>query len=333
MLRDDPKIVKDLLKTPRTGVERLVDDPARFFCLILTGMQGRAAVRRVHTGTVGEVAANLQRYFTAIHVDRFDATAPLPQYRLMQSMVLKGELDRLPAELGTELWLAALFATPLSRRLLATVVGRNQAEQKVPPERAALLQLYFALRHRSQHPFSSTPQDPAPENLHATAPQEKAEPMSLDLNYDNKAYLLGRLLAVLESMQTAAQSQGLNRTLVDRFFGAAATRPGTVFPQLLELAIHHKNKASKVSPRKVAALDKMLGAILDGIPAQEGFGRSLDLEGQGRFALGYYQQRQQMIRDAMEAKARREQAKAAGSDTQDSMEEEDPMSTDTGELA
>jgi CRISPR-associated protein Csd1 len=280
-LRDDPKRVKDLLASPHKGGRASVGAAHRFFCLILSGAQGRAVVRKIHTGTVGEVEANLMRYFTAIDVERFDRSTPIPLYRLLQSIVLQGKLDRLPPELGSELWLASLFGHPLSRLFLATLIARNCAERAVTPERAALLQFYFEGRKKLDATTAPSSNDVA----------RKAKPMSLDPENKDAPYLLGRLLAVLESLQTAAQGQGLNRTIVDRFYGSASTRPGVVFPQLLKLSKHHLSKAGKKAEGRSNFLDRELGNIVDGIQPG-GFSATLSLEQQGNFALGYYHQRQ-----------------------------------------
>jgi CRISPR-associated protein Csd1 len=292
LLRDDPKRVRDLLYSPRQGAEKSVGDPNHFYCLILTGVQGRAIVRRAHMGTVAEVEDNLRLYFETIDVDRFDRGAPLPQFRLLKSLVLNGELDRLPAELGTELWLAALFGTPLSRSFLSAVVTRNRAERKVTPERAALLHLYFIGRRR----LVSSAETARPSSQNA---KENPKEMSLNRESKDQPYLLGRLLAVLENVQTAAQGQGLNRTLVDRTFGAASTRPGVIFPQLIQTAQHHFAKAGRKVERRAMFLNKLLGEIMDGLEL-DGFAATLNLEQQGRFALGYYHQRQSFYRSKPE---------------------------------
>ena len=273
-LREQPEKVRALLASPHKGSPRPTGFPERFFCLILTGAQGRAIVRRTHAGTVAALEQNLRRFFRCTDVDRFDRSTPMPLFRLLQAMVLQGKLDRLPPELGTELWLASLFAQPLSRLFLAALIGRNRAERAVPPERAALLQFYFSLRaERSQ------------------TKEEEEKRMSLDRESKDPPYLLGRLLAVLESVQTAAQGQALNRTIVDRFYGSASTRPAVVFPQLLQLAVHHLAKAGKKVAGKARFLDQQLGDILDGLKVG-GFTATLNLEQQGNFALGYYHQRQ-----------------------------------------
>ena len=119
--------------------------------------------------------------------------------------------------------------------------------------------------------------------------------MSLDVTSKDPAYLLGRLLAVLENVQTAAQGQGLNRTLVDRTFGAASTRPGVVFPQLIQTAQHHFAKAGRKAGGRATNLQKLLGEVMDGLDI-DGFSSTLTLPEQGKFALGYYHQRQSFFR-------------------------------------
>lgn len=287
----DPKSVAGLLKAPHQGQRAVLSGGARFYCLVLTGAQGRVSIRHLHTGTVGEVERNLRHYFRTIHVDRYNLSEPMPLFRLLQAMVLNGERDRLPSHLGTELWLHALFRTPLSRSFLSCVVSRNRAERTVKPERAALLHLYFA---------QSTKLADATE---LNSPNEESDrPMSLDRESKDPPYLLGRLLAALESLQTAAQGGNLNRTLVDRTFGAASTRPGVVFPQLIQTAQHHLSKASRRASGRAVCLDRLLGEITDGLSA-DGFSAVLSLEQQGRFALGYYHQRQSFFRknDATES--------------------------------
>ena len=275
----DPNAVRALLLSPHAGQSFVLQDPSRFFCLIVTGAQGRVSIRRLHTATVGEVASNLRSFFRHTNVARRDMEAPLPLLRMMQAMVLKGEKDRMPAELGTGLWLHALFSDPLPRSLLAAVIARNRAERAVPAGRAALLHLYFAGQKKLDVPMS---QD---------IDEEMEKPMSLDVESKDPPYLLGRLLAALERVQTTAQGNNLNRTLIDRTFGAASTRPGVVFPQLIQTAQHHLTKAGRERPGSEFHLNRLLGEIMDGLQA-DGFSAVLHLEEQGRFALGYYHQRQ-----------------------------------------
>lgn len=111
--------------------------------------------------------------------------------------------------------------------------------------------------------------------------------MGLDRESPAPGYRLGRLLAVLERLQGEA-NRGINKTIVDRYYGAASTRPVTVFPSLIHLAQHHAGKLK--SP---GFFQKELGEVLEGLQA---FPARLSLEEQGLFALGYYHQRQEYFK-------------------------------------
>ena len=110
--------------------------------------------------------------------------------------------------------------------------------------------------------------------------------MSLDLQNPNIGYRLGRLFAVLEHVQALA-SGDLNATIRDRFYGAASATPVTAFPYLLnKLTPHHLNK---LAVGQKIWLEKLIGQILETVTQ---FPAHLNLDDQGRFAIGYYHQRQ-----------------------------------------
>ena len=110
--------------------------------------------------------------------------------------------------------------------------------------------------------------------------------IELDLNSSSPAYRCGRLLAVIESAQRLA-IPGIKNTVVDRFYGTASTAPASVFSRLLSGVRPHLSKLERDRPGAYYALQRRLEDILAGI---SGFPRTLNLEEQGLFALGYYQQ-------------------------------------------
>jgi CRISPR-associated protein Csd1 len=234
----------------------------RFYCLILTGAQGRAIVRGMHTGTVAQVEANIRSYFRSVDIG---SEQPLPLRPLMQSLVLQGKLENLAPGLVTDVFLAIVFGLRFPRTLLANAVGRCRAERKVTRERAALLRVYLIRNH----------------NMEVN--------VSLDTDNLRVGYRLGRLMAVLERVQAAAQNNP-NKTIVDRYYGAASTRPATVFPRLVALAQHH---LAKLTGGLQFFYQSRLGEVIDGIAALP---PTLSLEEQGLFALGYYHQRQEFFK-------------------------------------
>jgi len=121
----------------------------------------------------------------------------------------------------------------------------------------------------------------------------------LDLSNDDPGYLCGRLLAVLENVQQRAVP-GAKATIVDRFYGSASTAPASVFGRLIEGAQAHLAKLERDQRGAYVALQTSIEEILAGL---RGFPKTLTLEHQGLFALGYYHQR---AADRRAAAARRE---------------------------
>ena len=162
----------------------------------------------------------------------------------------------------------ALKAGPAPMSLLFQAVKRNRAERAVPRNRAALIKMVWL----SQQP------DLAPE---------EDTMVGLDLENLNAAYLCGRLLAVLESVQRAA-IPGAKATITDRFFGTASSAPASVFGRLLRGSRPHLGKLRRDRRGTCEALEQRLEQVQRGL---HGFPRTLNLEDQGLFGLGYYHQR------------------------------------------
>jgi CRISPR-associated protein Csd1 len=115
-------------------------------------------------------------------------------------------------------------------------------------------------------------------------------PVSLDESSLNPGYRLGRLFAVLENVQRSALGGQINATIRDRYYGAASATPAAVFPVLLRNTQNHLGRLRKDKPGLAVNLEKQIREIVDGL--SERFPRSLHIEDQGRFAIGYYHQSQ-----------------------------------------
>lgn len=110
--------------------------------------------------------------------------------------------------------------------------------------------------------------------------------MALDESNDNVGYRLGRLFAVLEKVQEEA-NPGINATIRDRFYGAASSTPVAVFSHLMKLKNHHLSKLENRG--RAINFERAIGGIVEAI---DRFPAHLSLDDQGRFAVGYYHQRQ-----------------------------------------
>ncbi len=205
---------------------------------------------------------------TICAIDRSEREAEfLPLWLLLRSTALLGKSENVPPNLAGDVIRCILEGLPYPQTLLASAVRRIRAEQEVTYPRAALIKAY----------------------LNRLNPTENLA-VSLDLENSNTGYRLGRLFAVLEKIQEEAQP-GINATIRDRYYGAASATPVTVFSTLLKLKNHHLSKLDNKG--RVSNFEKLLGEIMGGIVD---FPAHLPLADQGRFAIGYYHQRQDFFK-------------------------------------
>lgn len=266
--KDNPDLgtsaVAALLNAPKSGVGSFDDDGTRFYVLGLAPNAARIAVRFWLVKTVGELAVNIRRHFDDLSI----AHAPhepetLSLFRLLVSTATLGKAENIPPHLGGDVMRSVIENLPYPQTLLSGAIRRIRAEQEVTYPRAAIIKAC----------------------INRCSGKEEVK-VSLDENNTNTAYRLGRLFAVLERIQERA-NPSLNATIRDRYYGAASSTPVTVFSTLIKLKNHHLAKLDNKG--EAVNYEKLLGQIMDGIAD---FPAHLDLQNQGRFAIGYYHQRQ-----------------------------------------
>ncbi len=192
--------------------------------------------------------------------------------RLLVCTAPLGKAENIPPNLEGELMRAILEGLPYPAALLNAVIRRIKVERDVTQIRAALIKACINRNCRFRK---------------KTQQEELA--VSLDPNNVNVGYRLGRLFAVLEKIQEEA-NPGLNATIRDRYYAAASSAPVTVFGRLMTLKNHHLAKLENIGRR--VNLERLVGEIVDGI---KDFPAHLTLDDQGRFAVGYYHQRQDLF--------------------------------------
>ena len=276
--KDDPdrnvRAVRSLYTAIARGLLENDTGQANFFALGLAPNAARIAIRFWQHGTVADMASRIKQHFDDLAIER-SPRDPLyiSLFRLLVSVATQGKADNIPPNLGGELVRSILAGLPYPQTLLAAAVRRIRAEHNVTYARAALLKACINRALRYSNP-----------NM------EEELTMSLDEANSNVGYRLGRLFAVLEKIQEEA-NPGINATIRDRFYGAASSTPVTVFSTLLKLKNHHLSKLDNRG--RAVNLEKRVGEIIEGIgdfPAQ------LRIEDQGRFAIGYYHQRQDFFK-------------------------------------
>lgn len=240
-----------------------------YYVLGLAPNAARISVRFFHRLKIRDLAPRILQHFTDLQIAHGPNEPDHPSlFRLLAACAVQGKADNIPPNLGGAVIDAILAGpdAPYPSLWLNAAVNRCRAERNVGYLRAAAIKACLNRSIRRN-------------------PKEKEFHPMLDLDNTNAAYRLGRLFAVLEKIQEEA-SPGLNATIRDRYYGAASSTPVAVFTTLLRLKNAH---LKKLSPGRAVNFERLLGEVLSSVTD---FPAHLPLADQGRFALGYYHQRQ-----------------------------------------
>lgn len=252
------------------------DEKINFHILAISPNAARLAVRFFISKSFGEFVEKIGRHYQDLRIERQYENEPetFSIWKLLNETVSPTAKDKAATPLLAGATLKAIItgsAYPAS--LYNAIMLRIKAEKDINYYKVSIIKAYLLRRHSNDNEFK--------EEL----------TMALNENSENKAYIFGRLFAVLEKAQLDA-SPGINSTIKDRYFTSACATPAAVFPILLRLSQHHISKADYGYTS-----DKKIGDILEKLDiVNNSFPSNLSLEEQGVFILGYYHQKNALYR-------------------------------------
>lgn len=300
------------LEAIRAGKSLRVIEPqltaVRFHVLGLAPNAARLSVRFYFENSFSVLTENYQRYLKDMAFEPWPLgrklsiassvlrTAPAR----VENKQLKFDRDQVSPLLAGELLRAILTASRFPGGLLSLLLLRLRSDHVLDATRIALIKGLIVRAMRLDGRLPDNPDGTPKEDYLVRS----------DPDDPNPARRLGRLFALIERAQLTALGDDINATVKDKFLSAAAATPRQVFSGLLENAENHHLKrlrnghsdakwvadiakntgqpAAKVARNVGAALNADIGRLagtFDGFPAQH------NLEQQGLFMIGYYQER------------------------------------------
>ena len=248
-----------------------IDPAVAYYIVGLKPNASRLAVQFIYRRQLGELIQNIAQHQADLATSA--AAKPIPLWQLTKQLVSpKSTKQAVDPSLTAKLLETIVYGYRYPAFLLATVVRRIQADSdeesntfiKLNPIRAGILK---ACLNR---------------NARLNGQMEEIG-MALNKENTNPAYLCGRLFAVLERVQEQA-NPGINRTITDAYFASASTRPALIFPRLIRLAQTHLKKLEYAG-----YWNRLIGEINAKLNGE--YPDTLPLADQGRFDIGYYQQK------------------------------------------
>lgn len=283
MPKATPSQLLELLKLPWKPTESAVHlDDFGFHLALLSPNVGRIALREWITVSLTKFKGCLENFLETT------------------KMISVNGDSITPISLGNILDAVASKNPNLTRGLLRTAYTgvRPPADLHVMSS-ARLARLFVSeasLRERNRRSREKLWDDAWPQALAAAIKlgryfgNREVEKMT-ELNPENSsaAYLCGCLLATLEEAQQTAsyvkKKKRQDTTIVNRFYGGASSAPKGTFGRLMTLAtVAYLPDAGKDINIRVEEIIKVIDEV-------GGFPKTLNLEGQSDFALGFYHQR------------------------------------------
>lgn len=291
MEQNDLKGVMEALSSGKTVLwNKLPLKPTnRFYILGLAPNASRLAVRFFLQDTFGGFAANLEKHQKRLEIVRpaFDNRNSLSIWSLLRETANPNSRDKKPPEpLVGALLRAVLMNTPYPAELFIQTEIRLRAEQnldisltercKKDRTKAAIIKAWL---------WKNVVEKSGNENH----PYKEALDVKLQEDTTYQPYVLGRIFAVLERIQTSEKE--LNATIRDRYFNSACATPAMIFPILIKLSNNHQKsmKNEKERDKYVKLLEKLYAKI------DEEYPNHLSLQDQGIFQIGYYHQKQKFF--------------------------------------
>jgi CRISPR-associated protein Csd1 len=233
-----------------------------FHILGIAPNAGRVSIRFYLYDSFGAFLMNISNHYNRLKITKpsYEKELLTPYFLLRETVLPKAKDKSASPLLSGSVMRAILSDSKYPESLYHSVLVRIRAEREITSGKAAIIKAYLQKNYNIKEETT----------------------MALNEESTNKAYILGRVFAVLEKVQLEAIAN-INTTIKDRFFTSACATPGTVFPSLLKQANYHLDKSKYGNKDIGELLNKLEGEALPD---------RLTLKEQGLFILGYYHQAQ-----------------------------------------
>jgi CRISPR-associated protein Csd1 len=265
------------IRAGRAAADIVADLPkgVRFYILGLAPNASRLSIRFYLEDEFGMIARRYLEHIERLRIEPPPREVTPSMWRMLIETAVLRKSDNIKPNLAGEWLRAILSGTPYPLTLLSTLIMRLRADHSINALRVAILKSILIRNF------------------------DMEVPVALDPTCTDQGYLLGRLFALYERVQTTALGYEVNATIKDKYYGAASSQPRKIFPRLESNSANHLSKIGKQKPSLRVFLERQIGSIMDMMePGKDPFPVRFSGSSQAMFGLGYYHQRNEFFRKA-----------------------------------
>lgn len=241
----------------------------RFYLLLVSAVSARIMVRAWYEESYDELKWHVNQWFEDTALVRRDG-APGRRWSLYSLLKSVQFAEReVPAPQVRAFWEAAVLNRPIPRAIAVLALDRIRHDivgGNTPPEPTFALVKAFVLRHQRKDGTSMS--------------------VGLDQDRPEPAYHLGRLLALMSRLQQESSRDRSSSGWVSRYYSAMSTTPALMAGRLFQMSEHYY--ARMTDSRGLEHWFRT--QIADVMSRVQDIPRTLSLEEQALFALGFYHQ-------------------------------------------
>lgn len=277
------ELIESISKSNPSTINLFNDDA--FYILEISGNSARISVRSWVETTLRDVRINIKSWYDDIGIitKDFDTKEMVKKYPNIYSLSHcsfpkkkeSGGDKILASRIESALWQSALRNTFIPLWIVEKILQRIRRDSgKIDFNQVVCLRLILNRNNKGGEKIMG----------------------ELDTNNKNKAYICGRVLAVVERAQYLALEK---ETIGEQFYSSFSTTPAMTISGLLKMNKHYvqKLKASKKHYGTGVNIEKSLTNLLADVCELPSM---FSLEEQGQFTLGYYFQRKEQFNKVSE---------------------------------
>lgn len=280
-------IIEKIKQGKPVDINTQLNSNEKIYLLALATNGGRAVIKEFYTNSFGNIIKNIQAHYERLKLTHYDTNTKSKTdnpYKLTPFVIMKEtskkpknkkEKQEINQYLIKDLIQSIIRNKPYPESLYMAI--QNQAKKEcgendiaINYKKVAIIKAYLM--------------------ANPITPKQIKEVLTVALQpeNDNKAYILGRMFALIENVQKKASD---TTSISQKYFTSASTMPATIYPMLIDLTKMYASKFKRKHGKEPYEM-RIISSLMNKLDEYPKYFNQFE---QGAFQIGYYHQREDLF--------------------------------------